>query len=295
MEARSTNYHAQALTRGIRLLREIGSASSPLSLNALHQATELPRSTLIRLLSALEGEELIVRVDIEDGRYVLGHGVLEIAAGYRQSVDAELLARPILIRVAKATHQTSNLGVLVGRSVMHVCVAEPDRAIRFRSRSGSLDETYCTGLGKMLLVQTPPDERAAHLPVEPYPAFTERTRTTRAELDAELDAIAARGLSIDEGERDLGVRCLAVPVFETLAPGELPIAVSVSGPAAELRGEHEATAVEHLRAAAAVIREDASLVHALRVTAGRHGALVQAGAQPSHPDDPLTHSGAPPK
>ncbi len=287
MEARSTSYHAQALTRGIRLLRELAAATDPVSLNAVHQATELPRSTLIRLLAALEAEDLVVRLDIADGRYVLGHGVLEIAAGYRQSVDAEILARPVLAAVAEATRQTCNLGILVGRSVLHVCVVEPDRAIRFRSRSGSLDETYCTGLGKMLLVQLDDDERSLHLPAEPYAAFTEQTKTTRAALDAELDVIAERGVSIDEEERDVGVRCIAAPVFSPLPAGEMPVAVSVSGPAAELRGEHEAEAIEQLRRAARAIREDLGLIHALRVTAG-----VTAHRRRSGPDVTTPETGA---
>ena len=124
MEARSTNYHAQALTRGVALLRELAQAPAPLGLGELHRATELPRSTLIRLLAALEADDLVVRIGERDATYALGHGVLTLAAGYRRSVDAEALARPILTAVARDTAHTTNLGVLVSRSVLHVCVAD---------------------------------------------------------------------------------------------------------------------------------------------------------------------------
>lgn len=278
MEGRSTSYHAQALTRGIEILRELARSTRPVSLALLHERTELPRSTLIRLLSALEAERLVVRVGDDDGRWVLGHGVLELAAGYRESVDAETFARPRLVELAKRTNQTSNLGVLVGASVLHVCVAEPDRPMRFRSASGSLDETYCTGLGKMLLAQLAPAERAPHLPPEPFAAFTPRTHADRAELDADLATIAARGYSIDDGERDLGVRCLAVPLMESLTAIDVPIAVSVSGPTAELAAEREQEIVAELRRTAEEIRADENLVIALRITGGLPGGPVVRGA-----------------
>src|SRR5829696_1637501 len=137
MEARSTNYHAQALTRGVALLRELAKATAPMGLGDLHRETELPRSTLIRLLAALEADDLVVRIGERDATYALGHGVLTLAAGYRRTVDAEA-----------------------------------HRPIRFRSTSGSTDHAHCTGIGKMLLSQLSEGERTRHLPAEPFPSFT---------------------------------------------------------------------------------------------------------------------------
>lgn len=278
MEARSTNYHAQALTRGVEILRELAHAPRPIRLGELHERTRLPRPTLIRLLSALEAEHLVVRLGEDDPRYVLGHGVLELAAGYRESVDAETFARPLLIDLAKRTNQTSNLGVLVGASVLHVCVAEPDRPIRFRSASGSMDETYCTGLGKALLAQLEPAARGPHLPAEPFAAFTPHTNADRAALDDDLAETRERGYSVDDQERDLGVRCIALPLMRQLTPVDVPVAVSVSGPAAELAAEREHEIVAELRRTAEQIRADENLVTALRITGGLPGGPVVRGA-----------------
>ena len=59
-------------------------------------------------------------------------------------------------------------------------------------------------------------------------AFTERTITDRAALEAELAAIRARGWAVDDGERTEGMRCIAAPIFNEFR--EAIAGVSVSGP-----------------------------------------------------------------
>ena len=65
------------------------------------------------------------------------------------------------------------------------------------------------------------------------PAMTEHTITRPELLLAELGRIRAQGYAADDGEQEVGVRCLAVPVDG--APGH--VAVSVSGPSGRLTRE----------------------------------------------------------
>ena len=58
------------------------------------------------------------------------------------------------------------------------------------------------------------------------PARTEHTLTDPAAFAAELGRTRERGYALDEGEQEVGVRCVAVAV-----PGHpQPLALSVSGP-----------------------------------------------------------------
>ncbi len=62
------------------------------------------------------------------------------------------------------------------------------------------------------------------------PARTPSTIVDVVTLDRELQVGLERGWHVDDGEQEVGVRCVAVPV-----PGApTPCAVSVSGPAARL-------------------------------------------------------------
>ena len=121
--------------------------------------------------------------------------------------------------------------MLEGPSVLHLHVAEPQRALRFAT-GGTLDYAYCTGLGKMLMSVLADDEIDAHLPEsEPYASWTPHTLTTRAEIVADLERIRETGRSIDGEERNRGVTCMAVLLPTDHAPA---LALSVSAPSGEL-------------------------------------------------------------
>ena len=78
------------------------------------------------------------------------------------------------------------------------------------------------------------------------PRRTPRTITDPDELMAELDRISERGYAIDDGEQELGVRCVAVPVIGSPAFA----ALSVSGPSGRMTPETIAEVVPLMRAAA---------------------------------------------
>jgi IclR family acetate operon transcriptional repressor len=246
VEQAGPSYHSQGLSRALATLRVLSAADQPLTLAQLAQELELPKSTLVRLLSVMQEEGFIRRYG-DPPTFAIGHVVHEIAQAYRPPSIAEIAA-PVMKRLADEIGFTANLGVLRDRSVLHLHVEEPQRALRFAA-SGTLDDTYCTGLGKMLLSALPPDARAGHLPeVEPYQSWTPQTITTRRELDAELDRIAAAGFSIDDEERNRGVSCMAV-----LLPVDENISISVSGPTGELTTRDQKQKLPMLRDGAAEI------------------------------------------
>ena len=229
MEQRANSYHSQGLNRALAILRLLGKSSTPLTLASIASQLALPKSTAVRLLLVME-EEGFVRRSGEHPAYSIGHAVHEIAEGYRAPSMAEVTA-PVLSRLANEVGFTANLGVLEGPSVLHLHVAEPQRALRFAT-GGMLDFAYCTGLGKLLMSVLPEDEIDAHLPgAEPYTSWTPRTITTRAALAAELERIREAGHSVDDEERNRGVTCVAVLLPTDDAP---TLALSVSGPSGEL-------------------------------------------------------------
>ncbi|GAA2074102.1 IclR family transcriptional regulator [Pseudolysinimonas kribbensis] len=249
------SYHSQGLSRALAVLRVLAGAEHPLTLSQLAQELDVPKSTLVRLLAVMQ-EEGFVRRYGDPPTFAIGHVVHEIAQAYRPPSVAEIAA-PVMRRLAEEVGFTANLGVLRGRSVLHLHVEEPQRALRFAA-SGMLDDTYCTGLGKMLLSALPLDQVAASVPeTEPYESWTPQTITTRAQLDAELERIRASGVSLDDEERNRGVSCMAV-----LLPG-VHVSISVSGPTGELTPRDQRRILPVLRASAAEIVAAPGFVTAL--------------------------------
>jgi IclR family acetate operon transcriptional repressor len=74
------------------------------------------------------------------------------------------------------------------------------------------------------------------------------------ELLAQLDRIRGRGYAMDEGEQEVGVRCVAVAVPRS----RIRLAMSVSGPAPRMSDELLVHAVPVLQEAARSLGEELS-------------------------------------
>ena len=257
----SANYHANALARGLALLEQLAAGGHPSSLNDFADATAMPKSTLVRLLSVLAELEYVVRVD-DRPSYRLGHKVQDLATAYVTSLDLSVVATPYLAPLARRTGQTVNLGALDGDQVLHICITEPDRPLRFTATPGTRDHAYCTGLGKVLLAHVNPSLVRLHTPPEPFPTFTDSTITSLDQLGRELRRTLKRGYALDDSERSPGLRCVAVPV---ILDGQCVAAVSVSGPAAEFTPQHREDYVAQLTDVAAEVVADPEFAAGLHI------------------------------
>lgn len=255
----SANYHANALARGLGLMEQLAAAGRPLTLSDFNAGTKLPKSTLVRLLSVLVELEYLVRVD-EQPSFRLGHKVQELATAYQSSLDIADVTGHYLTRIAAETGHTCNLGVLDGDQVLHLCVEQPDRPLRFNAVAGSRDHLYCTGLGKVLLAGLDDDAVARRLPEPPWPAFTPQTITDLPDLLRELKKVRSRGYAIDDNERSTGLRCIAVGIE---IEGSLLAAVSLSGPSAEFGPARQKEYASVLTRLADDLRGDSDFVVAI--------------------------------
>ena len=98
--------------------------------------------------------------------------------------------------------------------------------MRIFTEVGRVVLPHCTGVGKAILSMLTDQQVTGLLERTGMPARTDHTMTT---VDAMLSALAqARelGYTLDDGEQERGVRCVAVPLIG------LPFlaAISVSGP-----------------------------------------------------------------
>lgn len=241
------HYHSHALSRGLETIRAVAAHEEPTTLTGIHEATGYPKSTLVRLLSVLEAQDYLIRVD-ERPSYRLGHALLPIAAGYFKAFSGADLLRPHLAALAKTTGWTANLGTLDGTRVLHLCVEFPDRPIYYTTSEGSFAPAHCTGLGKAMLSRLDEQDALKMLPPEPFERLTKHTIITIARMREELEHTRERGYAKDVEEADPGLSCLALPIVDN---GTLLGAVSVSGPSGETSAEQEASAVASLREARA--------------------------------------------
>jgi IclR family acetate operon transcriptional repressor len=150
--------------------------------------------------------------------------------------------------------ETANLAMLDGSQVAYVAQAPSRHAMRMFTEVGKRVMPHCTAVGKALLLATPPDDVRLLLQRNGMPSRTDRTITDPDTFLEHLAAAARDGYALDDGEQEVGVRCVAVPVPD--APVRL--ALSISGPAPRMTPELVQRAVPLLASVARDFSADLS-------------------------------------
>ncbi|MGH9013113.1 MAG: IclR family transcriptional regulator [Acidimicrobiia bacterium] len=222
----------QSLERAFDLLEALAEGGE-LGVTELAARTGLVPSTAHRLLTTLAKRGYAVQSS-ENGRYLLGYKVVEVASGIEHRLSRlKAVTRPHLQSVQRATGETVNLVVLDGDRVVYVDQVEGSRSVRMFTAVGTAALAHTTGSGKSILAYGPPEVPAAlYADREPLPRLTPRTLVTLEELEDDFARIRRRGYAIDNEEHEEGVGCVATPLFDHT--GEPCAAMSVSGPTARI-------------------------------------------------------------
>jgi DNA-binding IclR family transcriptional regulator len=240
----------ESVDRALRLLQELGSHGSGATLEELAAATGLPKSSVHRTLAALRGRGFATQQD--DGRYLIGSELLRVAFDFHERVDLRVILRPVLKRLRDELNETVHLGLLQGGDVVYLDKLESSHPITLTSTVGGRNPAHCTAVGKALLAFTYPDEtqlRAWIARQGSLAARTEHSITSPDALVREAARVRVEGYARDMEESEVGVRCVAAPVFLGSA---LPrAAVSVSAPRERLPASRMRFVVPELRSAAA--------------------------------------------
>ena len=219
----------ESVDRALRLLQELGRHGSGVALEELSAATGLPKSSVHRTLAALRGRGFVAQQD--DGRYFVGSELLRVAFDFHERVDLRVVLRPVLTRLRDVLNETVHLGLLEGGDVVYLDKLESSHPITLTSTVGGRNPAHCTAVGKALLAWTYPDEPLLRAWIAQQGTLAQRTARSITSADAlvrETERIRAGGFARDMEESEIGVRCLAAPVFLGSA---LPrAAVSVSAP-----------------------------------------------------------------
>ncbi|MGR3503978.1 HTH-type transcriptional regulator BhcR [Pseudaestuariivita sp.] len=197
-------------------------------------SAELSQSpaTVYRVLVTLEARGM-VEFDGEAQRWYIGARAFVIGARFLRRTSLVDRARPILRSLMERTGETANLGVEKGGMVLFLNQVETHESIRAFFPPGTLSEMHASGIGKALLAYMDAARFARWIEGRQLAAFTQHTLVTPEALSAELTRTRARGYAVDAEEKNLGMRCIAAPVFDM--SGEAVAGISVSGPASRMR------------------------------------------------------------
>lgn len=220
----------QSVRRALRAL-ELISEHSELGVTELGRKLDVHKATASRLIATLAERGFVERDPISE-KYRLGFGLISLAGAAVGGNDLVRAARPILDDLAERTHETVNLGVLSGESVVYIDQVTGTRSIVSVSWVGQRTPLHCTSNGKVLLAYATDAERERMLSM-PLTRLTPRTITDLRKLRAQLAEVRARGYAQTLEELEEGLNAVAAPVRGM--SGDVIAALSVSGPAFRMR------------------------------------------------------------
>lgn len=235
----------QVVQRVASILGALKNEHNGLSLSQIAERVDLARSTVHRLVAALEEERYVVSAS-PNGRFRLGPGLASLAQS--ASRELTLVIHPFLAQLSRETNETVDLAILEHDHVVFVDQVAGLRRLRAVSAVGAVFPAHCTANGKALLAASS-DEEVERLLPETLEALTPNTITSRAALFEELARVRADGVAYDREEHTLGICAVGAVIGQPSSP---VAAVTVPLPAQRFYGHEQRLAKTLLDACRAI-------------------------------------------
>jgi len=224
-EARATT-GVRSIERAFELLEHLADAGGQLALTELAEISGLPMPTIYRLMRTLVNRGYVRQEPSK--RYALGPRLIHLGETAGRLLGS--WAQPALAQLVDEVGETANMAVLEGDEAVYVAQVPSRHSMRMFTEVGRRVNPHCTGVGKALLAQLSDSVASEIIGRTGLPAQTPHTITDPAALLEELGKIRRRGYALDDGEQEIGVRCVAVSLTGTPTLA----AISISGPQGRL-------------------------------------------------------------
>lgn len=218
--------NVKSLVRALQVLECFSVEQPELGPSEIARILNMQKSTVYNILSTYQSCGYLQK-NQQTGKYSLGLKVLHLGYIVNSHQGLRDIFLPYLNRIAQETHEICYFGILNDDEVLYIEAAYPSGQQATRNILGERAPLYCTGLGKAMLAFMDEADRERVL-AKPMHNFTECTLSDPVVLRNNLEEVRSNGYAVDNMEHEFGVRCVAVPIFNST--GKIFASVSVSGP-----------------------------------------------------------------
>jgi DNA-binding IclR family transcriptional regulator len=224
-EAGGDKAQVQVIRRAAAVLNALVGNDDGLSLGVIAKRLDLPRSTVQRIVAALEEENFVMAAS-PAGRVRLGPGLRRLAS----SVEANpaVVVKPVIVELWRDISETVELSVLKRDYAIFIDQLVGAQRLRTVSEISEHVPLHCTAAGKALLARMEDTDIEARIG-RTYPAYTKSTLTTYAALVKSINDARRTGLAYDIEEHDVGVCGVGIAV-EDMVGNALAVSVSIPSP-----------------------------------------------------------------
>lgn len=212
-DASRLNYRIRALDRALNILEAFTVEKPELDLNAICERTNLPKSTVFKILAVLEDRGYVRRSEA-NGNYRIGFQSFDVGNRYLAGLTMLGVVHPFLKKLAARFPQSvTHMAVLspAETKIVYLDIVSLNASLLLVP-VGTYTYAHCTALGKCLLAGLSEEELDRRLAQIEMPKLTPHTITDPQTLREHLNSVRTQGYALDSEETKPGNLCVGVPV-----------------------------------------------------------------------------------
>lgn len=200
------------LAKGLLAIETFTAERPRQTISEVAAASGLDRATARRCLLTLAHHGY---ADYDGKFFTLTPRVLRLGTACLASMPLPHLVQPLLDELSAQTLESSSVSILDGAEIVYVARAAQRKVMSIGLMPGSRLPAYCTSMGRVLLAALPEAQARALLESTPLVARSPRTLTDPDQIMARLAEVRAQGFALNDQEIELGLRSIAVPLYNT--------------------------------------------------------------------------------
>lgn len=197
----------QVVARSGAILRALAANPQGISLATIAQQVNLPRSTVQRIVNALETENLVEPLGPAGG-FKLGPAFGQLIRMTQVDIVSE--THPHLDMLCEQLQETTALSSASNNMVNVIDAVVAERVLRVVLPLGNSAPLHSTAVGRVLLATMSPEELETALSL-PVPKFTPQTLNI-PDLRKELEQIKSQGYAFEQNQYIEGISSIAIPL-----------------------------------------------------------------------------------
>ncbi|WP_054311406.1 IclR family transcriptional regulator [Mesorhizobium sp. 1M-11] len=200
------------LAKGLSVIETFTAERPRQSISEVSVASGLDRATARRCLLTLAH---LGYADYDGKFFTLTPRVLRLGTACLATMPLPQLVQPLLDRLSEQLGESSSVSILDGTDIVYVARAAQRKVMSIGLMPGSRLPAYCTSMGRVLLAALSETAAREILSQAPLPARTSHTLTDPKALVAEFARVRLQGHAIVDQEVELGLRSIAIPLYNS--------------------------------------------------------------------------------
>jgi IclR family KDG regulon transcriptional repressor len=197
-----------------------------LNLNDIVQMTNIPKTTIHRMVGSLQEMKLLQKND--QGQYSLGLLFLQYGELVKERLDIRVAALPVMKQLRDDIGEAVNLFIKDEKEALYIEKVDTNHPIRLFTKIGRRAPLYAGACARILLAYSSEADKERYLKEIALEPIGSGTITNADKLRSLLAETKANGYAFSISELENHTFALSAPLFDY--SGEVVAGISIAGP-----------------------------------------------------------------